>query len=228
MPALRRRTTFAAPLILSLVTGCSKKEEEYTRNPPPPERTPEPPPVKTTNPPEPTARFIAEWDVRRVDAGICEAEAIVQCDPGDRCNPPPPRAIECPPGTSGKTVIRVAAVTTAKCGIVPKGCNDATCVKLETACPLPGGQQLPPKLVEVWLVEKNKNGDGGCHAEEPSTDCPPNVDCNPPVPRKIKCPTGMTDPGEIKVGLLPDKTCAILPDGCNAPGCAKTKTACPD
>lgn len=223
MSALRRRTSFAAPLILSLVTGCSKKEEHRTNNPPPPPpRAPDP----TANPPVPT-KFAAVWDVRRVDTGICEAETPVDCPPNTKCNPPAPRAVECPAGTSGRTVIRVAERVTGGCVIVPKGCEDSTCATLEAPCPLPPGERLPAKLVEVWVVEKNKNGDGGCHAEEPSTDCPPNVDCNPPVPRKIACPPGVTETTEVRVGMLPDKTCAILPDGCNAPTCATTRTPCP-
>jgi hypothetical protein len=226
MSAFRRRTAFAAPLIISLVTGCSRKEEtppprDYAPNPPPPE-------IKTTNPPEPTpSKFKVEWDVRRVEAGACEAEQEIDCPPDSKCNPPAPRAIECPPGTSGRTVIRIAEIATDRCAIVPKGCADSSCVKLPTPCPLPSGQKLPAKLAEVWIVEKNKNGDGGCHAEEPSTDCPPGVDCNPPVPRKIPCPPGVSDTVEVKVGLLPDKTCAVLPEGCNAPDCAKAKTPCP-
>ncbi|MBA2543016.1 MAG: hypothetical protein H0V17_25470 [Deltaproteobacteria bacterium] len=218
MSAFRRRTVFAAPLIISLVGGCSKKEPERTNNPPPPE--------VQLPPPKPSA-FEVEWDVRRVDAGACEADFVVECPPNTKCNPPAPLAVECPAGTSGRTVIRVAQVTPDRCGIVPKGCVDTSCVKLATPCPLPAGQKLPAKLVEVWTVEKNKNGDGGCHAEEPEADCPPNADCNPPVPRKIECPPGVTETVELKVGLLPDKTCAILPDDCTAPGCAGAKTPCP-
>jgi hypothetical protein len=44
---------------------------------------------------------------------------------------------------------------------------------------------------------------------------------------KIACPPGVTATKKLRVGLLPDKTCAILPDDCKAPECATTKTPCP-
>jgi hypothetical protein len=214
MSAFRRRTLFAAPLILS-VAACGKSEPESTHNPPVP---------VTKNPPGPA--FRDQWDVRRVDAGKCEANELFTCEPQTKCNPPPPRAVECPPGTSGKTVIRIAELHDQTCAIVPKGCVEPSCAKLKTVCPLPAGQKLPDKLVEVWVVEKNKQDDG-CHAEEPPVDCPPNTDCNPPSPMKIECPPGVTDRVTVKVGLLADKTCAILPEGCDKPACATPKVACP-
>ncbi len=217
MAAFRRRTVFAAPVIITLAAGCSGKDDS-------PGRTNNPPgPIET----KPKPAFAVQWDVHRVGPGECEAEAVLHCEPNESCNPPPPRASECPPGTSGKTMIRVAALPSGKCVVVPKGCAEESCAKLDAPCPLPQGKKLPEKFVEVWVVEKNKNGDGGCHAEEPDEDCPPNVDCNPPVPRKIACPPGVTETVEVRVARLPDKTCAIAPDGCNAPACVTAKTPCP-
>jgi hypothetical protein len=110
--------------------------------------------------------------------------------------------------------------------IVPKACMDASCAKIAAPCPLPSGSSCR-RFVEVWVVEKNKNGDGGCHAEEPEGTCPPGVDCNPPVPRKVACPPGVSDTVEVRVALLEDKSCAIAPEGCNTPTCVGAKTACP-
>jgi hypothetical protein len=214
MAAFRRRTVFAAPLILSLASGCKDKPER-TNNPPPPDVSPSAP------------RFAREWDVRRVGPGVCEAEAVVSCAPGKSCNPPPPQASECPPGTSGKTLIRVGTMTGERCVVAPKGCTHDGCATVAAPCPLPFGTKLPERFVEVWVVEKNKNGDGGCHAEEPEGTCPPGVDCNPPTPRKVACPPGVTDTEEKRVALLADKTCAIAPDGCNAPSCIGATTPCP-
>lgn len=215
MAAFRKRTLFAAPFIIVAATGC--KDESRTSNPPPPERT--------HNPPGPVTTIKNQWDVRRVEAGKCEAEDVYDCPPDTKCNPPAPRAIECPAGTSAKTVIRVAETDPGTCWIVPKGCTDASCLKHEAPCPLPPGGKLPDKLVELWVVEKDKTGDG-CHAEEP-VECPPGKDCNPPSPMKIPCPPGVTATTTVKVGLLPDKTCAILPADCKSPDCAKDKTPCP-
>jgi hypothetical protein len=216
MAAFRKRTLFAAPFIMVAAAGC--KDDSRTSNPPPP--------IRTSNPPEPSApKFRNQWDVRRVDAGKCQADEDFNCPPNAKCNPPEPRAIECPAGTSGKTVIRVAETEPGSCWIVPKDCKDTSCVKHKAACPLPPGGKLPDKLVEVWIVEKDKQGDG-CHAEEP-VDCPPGKDCNPPSPMKIACPPGVSATKTLKVGMLPDKTCAILPDDCKSPDCAKDKTPCP-
>ena len=102
MAAFRRRTVFAAPLILSLAAGCSSKDKPQDHgNPPAPDADRTPP-----NPPPPTKeKIVTEWTVRRVGPGECQAETVVECDPGEKCNPPPPRASECPPGTSGKTSV---------------------------------------------------------------------------------------------------------------------------
>jgi hypothetical protein len=203
--AYRRRTQFAAPLIVTLACGNSE-------------------PTETRNPPPPAPKFKGAWDVRRAPAGGCLAEDANPCAPDTKCNPPPPRAIECPPGTSGRTVIRVVELPAHTCGIAPAGCADPTCVKLATPCPLPHGQRFPQKLVEVWTVEKRGSE---CHAEEPNPDCPPNVDCNPPFPRKIECPPGVTETVALQVAQLADGSCAIVPDGCVAPACTTTKVACP-
>ncbi len=227
MAALRRRTRFAAPLIISLAAGCSSKDDtpKQNGNPPGPDIDRQPP----MNPPTPApSKLTNQWDVRRVGPGECEAEWVINCPPNSKCNPPAPRASECPPGTSGKTVIRVGEVATGKCAIVPKGCADSSCVTVVAPCPLASGQKLPERFVEVWVVEKNKSGDGGCHAEEPEGTCPPGVDCNPPVPRKVACPAGISEGNDVRVALLKDKTCAIAPDGCTTPSCVGAKTACPE
>ncbi len=215
MAAFRRRTVFAAPLIISLATGCKGDGPTTTSNPPGPEAKPK------------VRAFLQEWDVRRIGPGACEAAAPDDCPPNTKCNPPEPRASECPPGTSGKTVIHVAELAANTCAIVPKGCANASCATVAAPCPLPAGQKLPSRFVEVWVVEKNKNGDGGCHAEEPEGTCPPGVDCNPPTPRKVACPPGVTDTEEKRVALLEDKTCAIAPEGCDSPSCVGATTPCP-
>lgn len=208
MAALRRRTVFAAPLIISLASGCKDDGPTTTSNPPGPV---DPPPIRA-------ATFVHQWDVRRAGPGLCHAHDLLGG---------PKRESECPPGTSGKTVIRVGEVAPDRCFVVPANCDQPRCVSVAAPCPLPEGKTLPARFVEVWVVEKNKNGDGGCHAEEPEGTCPPGVDCNPPTPRKVACPPGVTDTEEKRVALLEDKTCAIAPEGCNSPSCVGDKTPCP-
>jgi hypothetical protein len=135
------------------------------------------------------------------------------------------RAIECPPGMSGNTTLVVGELADHTCGIVPPGCVAETCVKLPAACPLPPGEQVKQKLAVIWLVEKR---DDKCHAEEGDEDkCPPGTDCNPPEPRFVTCPAGVTEERPIRIGELPDATCVVVPDGCSDTSCATRKIVCP-
>lgn len=150
----------------------------------------------------------------------CSASVPVE----GRGNPPAPAEIECPPGMSGNNVIVVGQLAPDDCGIVPPGCTDASCVKLRTPCPLPPGKHVVHKLANVWTIEKRA---GGCHAEEGGVDCPPGVDCNPPQPRMMPCPEGITEDKDVHVAELPDATCVIVPDGCADTSCVGAKTPCP-
>ena len=138
----------------------------------------------------------------------------------------PDLAIECPPGMTGNTTFVVGALADKQCGIVPAGCVDETCVKIRTPCPLPPGRQVRQPLSNVWTIEKRG---AGCHAEDGGghDECPPGVDCNPPEPRTVPCPAGITEDKPIRVAELPDATCAIVPDGCDDASCATPKIACP-
>jgi hypothetical protein len=138
-------------------------------------------------------------------------------------NPPPPRAIECPPGMSGKTIMTVTELADHSCAVVPPSCKDVSCAHPKTACPLPFGKELVQKLAMVWIIEKRGPK---CHAEEENEDCPPGQDCNPPAPRTFDCPPGVTEEKPLRIAELPDTTCVIVPDGCRDTSCATEKTAC--
>jgi hypothetical protein len=155
----------------------------------------------------------ATWDVRMVD---------MKCMATERGpNPPPPRAIECPPGMTGNITITVGMRANGACGVLPAGCFDDTCVKLTAACP---GVVVKHALANVWLVEKH--GDR-CHAEEGDIDkCPPGIDCNPPEPRFVRCPEGVTEDKPIRIAEMPDATCVVVPDGCRDTSCATEKIPC--
>ena len=151
----------------------------------------------------------------------------MKCVAQERGNPPPPpRAIQCPPGMASTTVFTVGTLANGTCGVVPNGCFDEACVRIPTPCPLPPGQPLVEKLAIVWTIEKRGET---CHAEEGEghDDCPPGVDCNPPEPRIVPCPPGVTEDRPLRVAELPDATCVIVPDGCTDTGCATEKTRCP-
>lgn len=136
------------------------------------------------------------------------------------------RSIACPPGMSGTTVFTIGELSNKRCGIVPGGCVDESCVKIPAECPLPPGQQAVQKLAVVWTIEKI--GDE-CHAEEGEGHdaCPPGVDCNPPMPRMVKCPPAVTETQSLRVAELLDATCVIVPDGCDNTGCATQRVDCP-
>lgn len=141
-------------------------------------------------------------------------------------NPPSPRSIECPPGMSGTTIFTIGELANKTCGIVPTGCVDERCVKIAAPCPLPAGQVAVQNLAVVWTIEKR---DDDCHAEEGEGHdaCPSGIDCNPPQPRIVKCPAGVTETQSIRIAELVDATCVVVPDGCETTGCAKQKVDCP-
>jgi hypothetical protein len=198
MSAFRRRTTFAAPFIVT-VAACSSAKDQ-----PKPE-------------PEPRRAFPVTYQVA-MENMKCTARVL-------GANPPPPaQAIECPPGMSGHMHKTVGMVGDGKCAVVPDGCTEPACAKPITPCPLPPGQELVKKLAYVWVIEKR--GDT-CHAEEEDHDCPPGADCNPPAPRTFPCPPGVTEEKPLKFAELPDTTCVLVPEGCEDTSCATQKIDCP-
>jgi hypothetical protein len=90
-----------------------------------------------------------------------------------------------------------------------------------------GGPQRPEEKRipgETWSVFAR---DGACEASSIEQPCPKGALCNPPPPRQIECPAGITEPERVKVVQRPDATCAIVPDGCVELACATQPTACP-
>ncbi|MDB4961237.1 MAG: hypothetical protein JWP01_1236 [Myxococcales bacterium] len=209
MAALRRRTQFAAPLILSVAASCSGSKEPGSEKQAAPlaKRFP-----GTT------------WSVTMPSPPGCVAAMDVDCPADVPCKPPMPQAVECPPGSSGSTVIRIGQLASKDCAIVPRACVDESCAKLRTPCPLPAGQPLVQPIVYVWHIEKRG---ADCHAEEEDTECPPGKDCNPPMPRKVECPPGVTEDKMVDITQLADGSCAVVPEGCKDARCVTAKTACP-
>lgn len=208
MGAFRRRTQFAAPFILTVAASCGSKSGE----PPPPKRFP--------------GTMWSVWmQLPGCKAGVDMRD--IHCPPNVECNlpnPPAPQDIECPPGASGKTTQYVAELADKTCVLVPDGCVELGCAKTPSPCPLPPGQKLVHKISFTWHIEKRGEG---CHVEEEDHDCPPGMDCNPPKPRMIPCPPGITEDQDVEITQLVDGTCVIVPEGCKDLGCAVDKTPCP-
>jgi len=203
MAAFRRRTQFAAPLIIT-VAACSSSKEK----------------------PKPEQKSFpgVTWQVVMDNMKCRAVSAQVSGDKVATTEDPPPREIQCPPGMTGGMYMTVGELAPDKCAVVPQGCVDASCAKPTTPCPLPFGKQLVQKLAYVWTIEKRGEK---CHAEEEDHDCPPGVDCNPPAPRTFDCPPGVTEDKDLHIAELPDATCVIVPDGCLDTGCATEKIPCP-
>jgi hypothetical protein len=70
-----------------------------------------------------------------------------------------------------------------------------------------GSQSNPPgrPFTEQWNVWKNS---GVCEAS--NFECAPGVSCNPPPPRPITCPEGITESAPMRVGTYSDGTCAVV------------------
>jgi hypothetical protein len=155
MSAFRRRTTFAAPVILTVAACGSGKDK-----------------------PKQGQAFPVTWQVH-MDNMKCEAR-IPGANP-----PPPAQEIECPPGMTGHMYMTVASVADGKCAVVPQGCTDATCAKPATPCPLPPGQKLVKKLAYVWIIEKRGelcHAEEEDHDCPPGVDCNPPAPKTFPCP----------------------------------------------
>lgn len=132
------RTTFAAPLVVTLAVApaCVIKSDSAPRpappsNPPPVEV--EPTPVEPTTPepptPEPTDR-LTTWTVYQ-RAGTCMAAMDVQCDPRATCNPPPPQPLDaCPPAMAADARVKIVETAPSVCEVqypAPTGCDPRLC-----------------------------------------------------------------------------------------------------
>lgn len=158
MSAFRRRTSFAAPVIVT-VAACSSGKDSPRPVPPP---------------------FAQSWQVTMQNMK-CVANV-----PGQ--NPPAPQDIECPPGMTGNMYMTVAKVGGDRCAVVPAGCTEAACAKPTTPCPLPFGEKLVKKLAYVWIIEKRGDkchAEEEDHDCPPGVDCNPpaprTFDCPPGV-----------------------------------------------
>jgi hypothetical protein len=93
-----------------------------------------------------------------------------------------------------------------------------------------GGRQAPEEPArdvpgQKWDVSGYA---GECDAHSDEGRCPKGAMCNPPPPAPIECPAGHQDGARHRIVERPDKTCAIIPDGCIELACATVATPCPD
>src|SRR5438128_2669774 len=120
----RRRTTFAAPLIISVASGCSSAKTETSEKP---KRYPGP-----------------SWSVFMAPDGCKALEADSKA---------PAREVPCPPGSSGRNVIHIAQRADKICAVLPENCFAEKCLETPTACPLEVGKSIPKKLGATMEIE---------------------------------------------------------------------------
>lgn len=91
-----------------------------------------------------------------------------------------------------------------------------------------GGAQRTPEPPDVPGPKWTVSGSGEeCSAHVPMGHCPKGALCNPPPPRPIECPAGLTGTGSVRVVQRPDATCGVIPDGCSELACVTQTTPCP-
>lgn len=171
------------------------------------------------------------WTVHK-QADACRADVRIDCPPDVSCNPPAPREIECPPGATEAASVTVVEKPDKTCAIVPRGCTSISCATQSTPCPTPYGERLTPRpqrLSAIWSVMRGQLPDT-CNAYDdfecrvpPGQPAPP---CNPPPPDRVVCPPSIGDQ-PMRIGKLPDGTCAIAPKPCDDTSCVKDAIACP-
>lgn len=155
MSAFRRRTTFAAPVILT-VAACSSGKDK----------------------PNQTGAFATTWQVSMANMR-CEARGPAANPPA------PVREIQCPPGMTGNITMEVAQLRSGNCAVVPPGCKDASCAKSITPCPLPPGEKVVHKLAYIWIIEKRGelcHAEEEDHDCPPGVDCNPPAPRTFPCP----------------------------------------------
>ena len=182
----RRRTWFTAPLVA--VTACSS----------------------STGPTKPD---VSAYDRVWVDGSACVFSIEVHCPKGASCNPPAPRAVECP---AGMGTAKIAAIGPAKPGTVdgncllyPEPCVDRACA-VPTPCLRQGFAEIAPL---AWTI--TPGSDGRCVATgRPRT----RHDYHPPIPSA--CAGGVIERANVNA---PCVVCGTSPCPLDA-----TPIACPD
>lgn len=194
---MKRRTLAASVVVTVSLADLACTSGRTTGNPPPPTADggeepisrnppgPEPEPVRP--PPRETIETLAD--------GTCVLHVEEVCDPGDSCNPPPPRPVPCPGATTDALPIASNVDAVDRRG-------DGTCWEALSGLPCPEGVRCnppPPRQVQcppeqaalphaTNVARVHERPDGTCW-EVAETKCPPKVMCNPPPPWQVQCPS---------------------------------------
>jgi hypothetical protein len=196
---MKQRRTFARPLVTIAIAAA---------------------PLACSSPPAKPARgdfpsgVSATWYVSP-ELTACTARTPDHCPPNASCNPPPPRAVQCPEPMPASGTARLIKLADESCKVLPDGCHEVAC-GLPAACPLPWDQHLPTLR---WAVAPG-DGEGCVATPEPRTH---RGDALPPVP--IVCPLPDRAAGVIQRATADAGCVACAQAPCDAT--AATAVACP-
>jgi hypothetical protein len=183
----RRRTWFSAPLV-AVTASCSSSS--------------------SSDKPD-----VASYDTIARRGTACEYVVKMRCPKNASCNPPPPRAVECPAALGGGSWAAIGpkpGVADGTCLLFADGCSEPSCA-VPTPC-LDGA--WTPLAPLAWRISPGE--DGRCIAVGVSRT---QWDSHPPVP--LACPPG----GAIERANVnaPCVVCAVSPCPIGA-----APIACPD
>ena len=157
-----RRRTLAASVVVTVSLAelaCTSSSGGETRNPPPQEldvEKPDPEPI-SHNPPDPSAGVQPPEEIpgdkitiEKMPDGTCMEYVDVYCPPGDSCNPPPPREVQCPEEMELPTAKNPDAVSVRDNGECYESLGNEGCPP-DVRCnpPPPRRVKCPPKQPEI-------------------------------------------------------------------------------
>ena len=155
--------------------------------------------------------------------GACTAGEWNNCphEPGLHCNPPPPIAIDCPPGVATDGTAKIVSWDGARC-VLDGPDTPIDCPAFKTSPPpsdaavaiaAPEPDAAPAVAARQWQVMRKP--DGTCEAfddpcsrmqRKPGDPIPP---CNPPPPQQIKCPPFVTTTSTVTIVQQPNGVCVV-------------------
>jgi hypothetical protein len=194
------RTRFAASFVVCFAAaGCSHEASTGRGS-------------GTGSAPQPQPK--QSWRVEKTADGDC-ATVIDVCD---RCNPPAPQRMTCPPNI-GTDPVQIVTYDGTHCVVATTG-TPVGCPSDQPPPPPPppaDAQQTAAAQLRHWAVDRRKDGtcwitDDPCAQLHlaPGQPIPP---CNPPPPTKIDCPPN----GAAAIVETAPGTCVAMPQPVHCP-----------
>lgn len=183
--ARSRRTRFAASFVAVVAAGCSHEATQGTG----PGTGSGTGTGTGSAAPKPTNT----WYVTKNSDGTCTASVHVDCPPPSvaTCNPPAPMYSVCPDGVTADQGAQIVSYDGAKTCVV----DGAGHPQAPVDCPTYDAPKPPPSPPDAAVAafqprrwDITSAGGHDCYAELLTFSCPEGATCNPPAPRKVKCP----------------------------------------